>query len=107
MKGEDSLRWYTSSKQSKRGFCSDCGSSLFFTSSLCPGEIHVARALVQGEEVERPQYHCFVEEKVEWVSIDDSLGRLEGASLELARYRDVAPYPEDERELGSERNFEK
>ena len=32
-----------SSQQSRRGFCPTCGTTLFFASTLCPGEMHIAR----------------------------------------------------------------
>ena len=42
--GEPHLRWYQSSDTSERGFCSDCGTRLFFRSTLWAGETHMALA---------------------------------------------------------------
>ena len=36
------LKWFNSSKNFKRGFCSNCGSSLFFQSRLSNGEIAIS-----------------------------------------------------------------
>src|SRR3954469_13247309 len=44
--GEDVLRWYRSSEKSERGFCSTCGTTLFFRSTLAPGEMHIALACI-------------------------------------------------------------
>ncbi len=87
--GHQLLRWFQSSKQSERGFCATCGSSLFFKSTLCPGEVHIARANVLGAVSEVPGYHCFVDEQVDWLATDDGLPRLASDSPELARYRDI------------------
>ena len=42
--GEASLKWYSSSTESRRGFCAACGTRLFFRSSKWPGETHMAVA---------------------------------------------------------------
>ena len=44
--GSAEPRWYASSQQSRRGFCPTCGTTLFFASTLCPGEIHVVRTAI-------------------------------------------------------------
>ena len=38
------LRWYASSPGAERGFCSHCGTMLFFRSQRWPGELHIVRA---------------------------------------------------------------
>lgn len=42
--GKSFLKWYQSSKESERGFCTKCGTRIFFRSSKWPGEIHMALA---------------------------------------------------------------
>ncbi|WP_082863339.1 GFA family protein [Oleiphilus sp. HI0080] len=42
--GIASLRWYQSSQESERGFCTDCGTRMFFRSSKWPGEMHMTVA---------------------------------------------------------------
>ncbi len=93
--GEENLRWYHSSKQSQRGFCERCGSTLFFRSTLCPGETHVTRAAIIGESayIPEPKYHCFVNEQVPWIEIRDSLVRLDENSSELSKYLQVEDGP--------------
>lgn len=65
-----SLKWYHASPEAKRGFCSECGSALFwkhqkddFTSVLA-GSIDGA----SGLEVAK---HIFVEDKPDWYEITD------------------------------------
>ena len=87
--GEDQIQWYRSSAQSQRGFCRSCGSAMLFKSSLCPGEIHVTRANIQGELNLPPKYHCFIDQKAEWITVNDGVACLSSDSSELAPYRQV------------------
>ena len=48
------LRWYASSPGAERGFCTHCGSSLFFRSEHWPGELHIALANLEGEADSAP-----------------------------------------------------
>lgn len=65
--------WYESSPGAKRGFCSRCGSPMFFESTRWPGEMHVARALIQGELGKAPAAHVFYEAHVPWLEVNDGL----------------------------------
>lgn len=73
--GQEHLRWYQSSEKVRRGFCSICGSSLFFDpldlnkhnwTSVCMGAFdsptNVAMAL-----------HIFVDDKGDYYEICDDL----------------------------------
>ena len=71
--GKSKLQWYKSSVDAERGFCSNCGSSLFFRSSQWPGELHIARALVSGELDREPASHAFYDTHVDWMSLADQL----------------------------------
>jgi hypothetical protein len=88
---EGSLRWFQSSPQSRRGFCGQCGSSLFFRSTLCPGEIHLARAALFADPDRAPQYNCFTDEIVQWGKMHESLVPLAADHPELKKYRAIAP----------------
>ena len=70
---DDELQWYQSSAEAERGFCRQCGTSLFFRSSKWPGELHVARALIEGDIDREPGGHSFYDSHVTWVSTDDDL----------------------------------
>ena len=49
------LRWYKSSPEAERGFCSRCGSTLFFRSTRWPGELHIVLANFVDEVDRAPQ----------------------------------------------------
>ena len=51
------MRWHQSSEQSRRGFCARCGTTMFYTSVLSPGEIHIARANIDGPIDREPGAH--------------------------------------------------
>ncbi len=88
--GEGDLRWYQSSPQSRRGFCSSCGTTLFFASILCPGEMHVTRTSLQADIDRGPQLHCFYDQHVAWAEPGDGLPRYGSDSPGLEKYRVVA-----------------
>ncbi len=61
--GSTQPAWYPSTPQSRRGFCTTCGTTLFFTSSVCPGEIHVARSAFPGRIDREPECHIFYDQR--------------------------------------------
>lgn len=87
--GEDLIHWYQSSPQSRRGFCSICGATLFYASSLSPGEIHVARALIEGEIDRAPQAHVFYDHRLLWFECTDELPKIDSSSKVLEKYQVV------------------
>jgi hypothetical protein len=89
LSGQGALTWYASSQQSRRGFCSQCGSTMFFTSRVAPGEVHIARAYVDGSIDRDPESHVFVDHQVEWFSINDDLRQLDSNSEALAHYKSI------------------
>ncbi len=70
-----SLVWFRSSVGAERGFCRDCGSSLFFRSDRWPGEIHVTLANLHTAIDRSPQVHVFYDSHVSWVQLGDELPR--------------------------------
>lgn len=76
---EGLLRWHVAAEGGSRGFCSRCGSPMFFRSERWPGELHIARALFTDPIDREPQEHVYYETHVPWVSISDGLPRTEGA----------------------------
>lgn len=70
---ETQLHWYNSSPEAQRGFCSRCGSSLFFRSSQWPGELHIVRANFTVPLDREPQVHGFYDTHVPWFAVNDSL----------------------------------
>lgn len=71
------LQWYVSTPGAERGFCSRCGSSLFFRSSDWSGELHVTVANLHDPADRAPQAHAYWDTHVDWVAldVDDGLKR--------------------------------
>ena len=69
------LHWYASSEGARRGFCANCGSTLFFESARWPGETHIVLANVDTPVDRTPQAHVFFDTHVPWVELSDSLPR--------------------------------
>jgi len=65
--------WYDSSPGAQRGFCPRCGSPMLFTSTRWPGEMHVARALIDAPLDRLPAAHVFYETHVDWLDVRDDL----------------------------------
>ena len=72
------LRWFVAAEGGERGFCSRCGSPMFFRSARWPGELHVARALFTDPIDRAPQAHAFHDTHVAWVTLGDTLPRESG-----------------------------
>jgi hypothetical protein len=60
------LRWFETVQGAGRGFCGQCGSSMFFHSPRYPGELHIARAAFDTELVQQPTSQVFVSSRVAW-----------------------------------------
>lgn len=71
---QTTLQWFESSPGASRGFCSRCGSTLFFRSAQWPGELHIALANFDGPVDRTPQIHAFWDTHVDWASIDPNDG---------------------------------
>lgn len=69
------LHWYEAPEGGSRGFCSRCGSPMFFKAAAWPGELHVARALFTDPVDREPQAHAYFDTHVGWVTLGDALPR--------------------------------
>ena len=67
------LRWFGQAPGGERGFCSRCGSPMFFRSGQWPGELHIARALFTTPVDREPQVHAYHDTHVPWVRLADDL----------------------------------
>ena len=90
-RGADTVKWHQSSEQSRRGFCRECGTTMFFASTLCPGEIHIAYGALLSPADRLPKAHVFTEHRVAWFDFNDALAHYRGDGPELAKYRAVNP----------------
>lgn len=93
--GGDAVRWYSATPQSRRGFCDTCGTTLFFASTLAPGELHIAQALLDAPADRAPQAHVFFDAHVPWVALSDALPRLRSGEGGLAKWRAIPDRPDN------------
>lgn len=73
--GSSEPAWYESSPGARRAHCPRCGTPMFFESTRWPGEMHVARALIEGALDREPAAHVFYETHVAWLEVKDDLPR--------------------------------
>ena len=71
---QDSLKWYSAVAGFRRGFCGECGSSLFFE------EVGGERVSIAAGSLDKPQglsiaAHIFVSEAGDYYAIDDGVPR--------------------------------
>jgi hypothetical protein len=66
-------RWLQSSAAARRGFCADCGSSLFFAGAATPDEIDVTVVSLEDADRLPPERHIWVPSKLPWARTDDGL----------------------------------
>jgi len=77
---ERGLAWYQSSETAKRGFCRDCGSSLFWKPDFADYIAVAAGSLDQPSGLKLAK-HIFTGDKPDWYEINDGLPQLEGSSF--------------------------
>ena len=77
--------WHRSSEHARRGFCSACGTSLFFESSHDPGEIEVTVASMQDAAKVPPDHHGWTPSRLPWENVNDGLPRFreDGGSMAM------------------------
>jgi hypothetical protein len=68
----DTLAWYESTDQASKGFCTDCGSSLFWNLAGRDGWSVSAGAFDTAIPVQL-SHHCFTSEKGDYYSLKDGL----------------------------------
>jgi hypothetical protein len=74
----DTLTWYDSTPGAQRGFCQDCGSTMFFRSERWAGELHIALGCIDDPIDKAPAANAFFDAHVEWMPIDHSLKQIDG-----------------------------
>jgi len=75
LSSDNCLKWHKSSADSERGFCSTCGSTLFFRSKRWPGQVHVVRSNIHGPIDVLPAAHVYWESHALWFKFEDTLPR--------------------------------
>jgi hypothetical protein len=80
-KGEDKLKWFISSDFARRGFCSDCGSSLFWQADRLDSEKHqisISAGCIEELGEIRLSKHIFCAHKGDYYEIgEDGLPKLD------------------------------
>jgi hypothetical protein len=77
LRGQDRLTWHNSSDTAQRGFCRDCGSSLFWEAvhrdyvSIAAGALDLPTGLITAR-------HIFVEDKGDYYRIADGIAQSSG-----------------------------
>jgi hypothetical protein len=77
LEGEDKLTWFKSSAQAKRGFCSVCGSALFWQATSKPSRIAIAMGAFDKPTGAKLGIHIFVADKGDYYEIADGLPQNE------------------------------
>ena len=73
---EETLRWYRSSSEAERGFCSSCGSSLFWR-RVGGDKVSMAAGTLEPPTGLRITKHIFCASKSDYYDIDDGVPRYE------------------------------
>ena len=81
------LKWFRSSNEARRGFCQECGASLFWE-RLGENKLSVAAGMLDSVQGIKTIGHIFIADKADYYEIDDDLpkytksskGELEGDS---------------------------
>lgn len=74
--GRTGLKWYRSSDHAQRGFCTECGSSLFWKMDG-EGATSVASGTLDGPTDMRQEKHIFIKDKGDYYDIGDGLPQIE------------------------------
>ena len=74
---DETLVWYQSSPQAKRGFCARCGSSLFWRHEADNGATSVMSGTLDGETGLQTEKHIFVADKGDYYEIADNVPQEE------------------------------
>ena len=78
--GRNRMVDYRTETDATRSFCSCCGTTLFYRGPRWSGEIHVARANIDGEIDRHPSSHVYVDHRASWWSVSDDLPQYGGES---------------------------
>jgi len=79
LEADETLRWYRSSEEAERGFCSRCGSNLFWR-RLEGGPVTMTAGTLDRPTGLRMKYHIFCGSKSDYYEITDGLKQYEAWS---------------------------
>ncbi|MFD2167858.1 GFA family protein [Thalassotalea euphylliae] len=78
--GKSELKHYKADNGSIRSFCKHCGSSILFESTFNRDNKTIEIALAAFDELEpvEPDAHIYLDSKVPWLEVNDSLKKNQG-----------------------------
>ena len=82
MTGEDKVTWFRSSSFARRGFCSVCGSVLFWDDGS--ERIGINMGSLDQPTGLRLERHIFIEDKADYYEIDDGLPKFIGLDIPVS-----------------------
>ena len=81
---DEGLTWsgpvgrYHSSSDVERGFCTCCGSPLFYRNPVrWPAETHIPAATLEDPSVYAPKAHVYYSERLPWIEMRDGLPKYD------------------------------
>ena len=74
---QDGLKWFKSSEWAKRGFCGECGSSLFYRLNADDERMSVAPGSLDGPTGLRLRRHIYMKDMGDYYDVTDGLPQLE------------------------------
>ena len=69
---DKSLKWYQSSHRAQRGFCANCGSSLFWDQAS-RDKMGIMSGTIDGDTGIQTSSHIYVSKKGDYYDLDDDL----------------------------------
>ena len=70
---EHVLKWFSATENAYRGFCSHCGSTVFFKSFRWPDELHITAINIHHALDKAPQMHVNWNSRQPWLHLNDAL----------------------------------
>jgi len=77
LSGEEFIKFYESSPGEHKGFCSECGSSLFTKFDNKPDWIGVPLGTLDSDPGVKAAHHIYVKSKAPWFDITDDLPQFD------------------------------
>ena len=74
---DETLTWFASSAEAKRGFCNTCGASMFWIHEADGGAISIASGTIDNPTDLRTDKHIYVADKGDYYDIADGLPQFE------------------------------
>jgi hypothetical protein len=62
-----SLKWFSATENALRGFCTECGTTVFFKSARWPGELHITVVNFEPALEYMPQANVYWESRQAWL----------------------------------------